>query len=170
MSKRELAFLVAGVFALGLFAGVALSCVVVLNAAQAEESIMPCWILCRPGTEVLVREKAGRRAAVCGAVSCGAELMTDGREKGGYLHLVDVANETGEGWVYTGYVVYTEPEIVNEEREIVGGGRVACRKWIDGKRTAWAKEGSTVTVYAAADGWAVTSKGFIQRRFIGGAE
>jgi len=170
MTKRELALLIAGVFVIGLFAGVALSCVVVLHTAQAEEDVSYCWILCRPGTEVLVREKPGRRATVCGAVSCGAELQTDGREKGGYLHLVNVANETGEGWVHNGYVVYMEPELVYEERVIIGGARVACRKWIDGKRTAWAKDGSTVTVYAVSSGWAVTNKGFIQDRFIGGAE
>lgn len=170
-SRKDLVWLIAGILAIGIFLGVALSCFIVIQAAEAEDGMMyHCWILCKPGTEVMLREKPGKRAEVVGAMGCGQHMLTDGKEKSGYVHLVDVANETGDGWVYAGYVVYTEPEIVNEAREIIGGGRVACRKWIDGKRTAWAKSGSYVQVYATADGWAVTGKGYIQSRYIGGAE
>lgn len=176
MSKREMAWLIAGVFVLGLFAGVALSCFVVIRAAEAESGMRYyCWALCRPGTnehpnEVLIRARPEKKAEIVGAVSCGTKMMTDWKERDGWIHVVDLACEAGEGWIYEGYVVFVEPEIICEEREIVGGGRVACRKWIDGKRTAWAKAGSYVEVYAMADGWAVTNKGYIQSRYIGGAE
>ena len=175
MTKRELAWMIAGVLAIGMFLGVALSCFVAIRAAEAEDMRYPCWALCRPGTdeqpnEVLIRAKPEKRAEVVGAVSCGQRMITDGKEKSGWIHVTELANETGDGWISARYVVYCEPRMINAEREIVGGGRVACRKWIDGKRTAWAKSGSRVTVYAVADGWAVTSKGYIQSRYIGGGE
>lgn len=175
-SRKELAWLIAGILAIGMFLGVAMACVVYISAAEAEDGMMyNCWALCQPGNrdhpnEVLIREKPGKHAEVVGAVQCGDRMVTDGREKGGWIHVVQLANETGEGWISARYVVYAEPEIVNEAREIIGGGRVACRKWIDGKRTAWVRAGSYVTVYAMADGWAVTDVGYIQSRYIGGAE
>lgn len=176
MSKRELILMVIGIFVIGMFAGVVLSCVVYMNNAQAEGSMhYYCWVLCKPQNgetinEVLIREKPGKGGEVIGAVTFGTKLETDWETRGTWLHLVDLASESGEGWIYGGYVVFTEPEIINEAREIVGGGRVHCRKCIDGKHTGWAPAGSSVMVYAKADGWAVTEKGYIQSRFIGGAQ
>ena len=56
-SRSELAWMIAGVLAIGMFLGVALSCFVVIRAAEAEDIRYPCWALCQPGTEVLIREK-----------------------------------------------------------------------------------------------------------------
>jgi hypothetical protein len=53
-----------------------------------------------------------------------------------------------------------------ERMQICGKARVACRKTIGGKRRAWAKPGSTVTVYWISEEWAVTSKGFIASRWL----
>lgn len=171
MTKREMVYMIAGILAIGIFLGVALSCFVVIRAAEAEDGMeYYCWALCRPGSEVLIRERPGRRSAVVGAVTCGDRMRTDWREKDGWLHVTGLANETGEGWISTRYIVFTEPEMIEEEREIVGGGRVACRKWIEGKRYGWIRSGSFVQVYAMADGWAVTNKGYMQSRYIGGAE
>jgi len=172
LTRTELAWMVAGILAIGMFMGVALSCFIYMNSAQAEDMHYYCWVMCRPGTgsEVMIREKPGKDGRIVGAAGCGTKLETDWKEKNGWIHVVELANESGEGWVHEGYVVFREPEMIGEAREIVGGGRVHCRKCVDGKHAAWAKAGSYVMVYAMADGWAVTEKGYIQSRFIGGAE
>ena len=89
---------------MGVFLGVMLFAIAVLlwSPAAAEES--SCWILCRPGTdgapnEVLIRERPQKRAEVVGGVTAGTRVRTDWQEKGGWLHLVDVNNESGEGWI-----------------------------------------------------------------------
>ena len=172
MTKRETAWLIAGVLAIGIFLGVALSCVVVIQAAGAEEYPMlyDCWVMCRPGSEVLIREKPGRRAEVVGAVRGGDRLRTDWREKDGWIHVIELANETGEGWIFEGYVVFTEPRETGARMRITGGGRVACRRWIGGKRKAWIRPGQEVTVYQMTGEWAVTNRGFIQSRYLEGVE
>jgi len=177
LTKKEMAYMIAGILAIGMFLGVALSCFVYLQNAEAEGDMhYYCWILCKPETkdrpvsEVLIREKPGKNGEIVGAAKLGVKLETDWKEKGKWLHVVELASESGEGWVYGGYVVFQEPEIIGEMREIVGGGRVRCRQCIDGKTTGWIAAGKSVMVYAMADGWAVTEKGYIQSRYIGGAE
>ena len=168
MTKKELSYLIAGVLAIGMFLGVALCCFVVINAAEADEIYGQCWAICQPESEVLIREKPGKKAEVVGAVRSGYWMRTDWREKDGWLHVIDLANETGEGWIYEGYVVFTEPREVDAEMKIARGGRVACRRWIGGQRKAWAKPGTTVTVYWMTGEWAVTNKGFIQSQYLEG--
>ena len=176
LTRKEIAWMVAGVLAIGMFLGVALCCFVYLNSAEAEGSMhYYCWILCKPEdgesiSEVYIREKPGKSGNVTGSAGCGKKMETDWETRGTWIHVIDLATENGEGWVYGGYVVFSEPEIIMEEREIVGGGRVRCRKCIDGEFKGWAANGSSVMVYAMADGWAVTEKGYIQSRFIGGGE
>lgn len=159
-----------GVLAVGMFLGAALACTVYMSCAKAEDGwYYSCWVICQPGSEVLIREKPGKRAEVVGAAAGGSRMRTDWREKNGWLHLVDVNNETGEGWISERYIVFTEPEKVDGEMVITGKGRVACRKWIDGKRSGWIQPGQTVTVYWKSDEWAVTSRGFIKSEYLGGA-
>jgi hypothetical protein len=170
MTKREIAWLMAGTIAVGIFLGVALSCVIYLSNAAAEDGLVyRCWILCNPepGNEVMIREAPRKGSAAVGAAACGKQMWTDWREKDGWLHLVDVNNETGEGWVSMAYVVFSEPVTGERKAEVTGCKRVACRQGIDGKRKRWAKRGATVTIYAEADGWAVTDEGYIQTEYLG---
>lgn len=171
LTRKEMAWMIAGVLAIGMFLGAALGCFVYLRNAEAEGDMhYYCWIMCRPDSAVMIREKPGKGARVIDEVKLGRKLETDWKEHGKWLHVINLASESGEGWVYGGYVAVSEPVIINAEREIVGGGRVRIREWMDGKFKAWAAEGSRVTVYAAADGWACTDRGYIQNRYIGGAE
>ena len=168
LRKKEVVWLVAGLLAIGMFVGVALACtVMMISSAEAEDLTYPCWIMCKPGSEVMIREKPDKRAGTVGAAASGRRMWTDWQEKNGWLHLVDVNNETGEGWIYEGYIVFTEPREVNAEMTVSGSGRVACRKCISGKLKTWAKVGSTVTVYMTDGEWAVTDRGYIQWEYIG---
>ena len=80
---------------------------------------------------------------------------------------MDVANETGEGWIHGGYVVWQEPRTVNAEMIVTGGRRVACRNSIGGKLVRWAQRGATVTVYLTDGEWAVTDKGYVMLEYLG---
>ena len=105
MSRREQVILVIVVFMLGIFTGVMTASLVYLGNAEAEEMEMTykCWAVCQPGSEIMIRQKPNRRAEVVGAVTVGELMRTDWKEKDGWLHLVDVSNETGEGWIHEGY-------------------------------------------------------------------
>lgn len=168
MNRKERIYYEIGVAAIGIFLGVALFCLQVITGAHAEEvETWNCWVMCQPGSEVLIRDKPKKRAEIVGAAASGSRMRTDYEERNGYLHLVDVNNETGDGWIYAGYIVYEEPDATETEMLIDSRGRVACRRWIGGKRKSWAKPGSSVTVYMTADGWAVTDRGYIRCEYLG---
>ena len=165
-SKAEQWLFYAGLFVLGLFAGVALSCAVLIGTAGAEGDIeYDCWAMCQPGDYINVRQKPGKHTEITGWAVSGMRFRTDGEERNGYIHLIGVT-EYGEGWISESYIVYSEPREVNREMTIREGGRVACRKTISGKRRGWAKSGETVTVYWIGGGWAVTDRGFIQSKYL----
>lgn len=158
-----------GMFALGVFLGVVITIMVVLftSPAYAEDELTyPCWVICQPDDYVNIRAGANRHAEVTGWAVSGMQFRTDWREKNGFIHLVGVT-EYGDGWISEGYVVFTDPQVVNRDMVITGGGRVAARKTIECARRKWLKPGETVTVYRISDEWAVTSAGFVQSRFLG---
>ena len=65
-------------------------------------------------------------------------------------------------------MVTEEPVQVYEQYICVAKKRVACRKWIGGPQTSmpWLKNGSDVDVFYMADGWAITSRGYIQSEWL----
>ena len=153
----------------GIFLGVAFFCLMVLMFSPACAEEMPtyrCWALCEPGSEVMIREKPGKLSTAVGSTVSGAELRTDWEESGNWIHLVELNNETGEGWISLDYVVFDEPVRLDMEGAIKGKGRVACRKCIGGKRKAWASAGSEITVYWWSAEWCVTDRGYIQSKFV----
>ena len=127
---------------------------------------MRCWVLCQPDSYVNVRRRASSRSEETGQAYCGMEMETDGTEQNGFVHIVNCGTEYGDGWISAGYIVYGEPEAVFAERTIRSNGRVACRKTIGGKRRCWVKDGQTVVVYMMTRSMAVTSRGFIERKWI----
>lgn len=136
------------------------------QAGLSEESATCAWVLCKPDSYVNIREKPSGKSAVLGRYESGTALYTDGIQENGYIHLVHLSLEAEEGWIHKGYVVYGEPEEKNAVFRIRSNGRVAARKNIDGKRRRWLKNGDRVKVYRASRAWAVTSKGFIQTKYL----
>lgn len=168
LQKKDVILTALVLVVLGMFIGVALSCTVFITNANAEdEDVLTYqrWILCQPGSEVLLREKPKKNARITGALICGDRIETDDVDRNGYLHILGVG-EYGEAWVSLRYVAYTEPQEVNKVMHVWDKGRVASRKWINGKRKAWLKAGAEVTVYWMDREWAVTDKGYINLDYL----
>ena len=163
--RKDLAIMIAGILAVGLFLGVVVSCLVVIGTAEAEGSRMNCWVICQPTDYVNVRKGPGKNREIVGYASSGMRFETDGVEKSGFIHLIGVG-EYGDGWVSSGYVVFGEPEAMDRVMTIRSNGRVACRRMIGGKRRSWLRNGDTVRVYWASREWAVTDHGFVQAKYL----
>ena len=134
-----------------------------LTASAAAETV---WTLCQPDSKVNIRARASGRSDIVGFACCGDDFETDGKRKGGFLH-VFAPVEAGEGWIALGYIVWEKPVYIGERREVDSSGRVNARKTIGGKRRCWLQPGDEIMVYWAAD-WAVTDKGFVLADCIGG--
>lgn len=136
------------------------------NALGLAEDDCECWVMCRPESEVLIRKKPDKRAEVTGYAVCGDRFRTDWTEKDGFIHVTDVGNEYGEGWISARYLFGMEPVRIDGPATVRSNGRVAVRKYPGGKRSGWVTDGTVITVYCIAEEWAVTSKGYIQTRYL----
>ena len=157
------------VIEIALLVGAVWGCIWAFRTVGLAEEQMDCWVICQPTDYVNVRRRPGRRSEIVGRAEAGMRFQTDGKEKSGFIHVIGVG-EYGEGWISSGYVSWSRPEDMDREMEISSRGRVACRKCIGGKRRCWALDGEKVRVYWMADGWAVTSRGFIQSQYLEGAK
>lgn len=161
--------LLVGVFAYLIIEGCWIGNLICIFASEAEAEEMEgrqCWVLCMPDGIVNVRSKPKKNAEAFGGAMCGADMLTDGKMRNGFLHVYDIPAEENEGWISARYIVYDEPEAVNAEMIVRAEGRVACRKWIAGKITGWVRNGDAVTVYFLSEEWAVTSRGYIMTEFL----
>lgn len=125
------------------------------------------FILCKPGSGVNARILPKKGSEVVGHYDCGDYFETDGKVKRGFMHMIDCSLEVSEAWITTRYLVEDQPVIMEMRVIVIGSGRVAARRWVNGKRIAWLKPGQEVTVYAWSKEWAVTNKGYVQTKYLG---
>ena len=131
------------------------------------EDVQTVYVMMKTGDYVNVRTGPGKRYQKLGYLETGDDIQTDGKTRNGWLHIVNLNMEAEEGWIYAGYTVDEKPEqLTGESFRIDAPGRVACRKWVNGPRRAWAKKGSTVTVYAIGGEWALTNRGYIRAEYL----
>ena len=124
------------------------------------------FILCNPKTPVIVRETPKKGSAETGRLDFGDSVMTDGKKKNGYLHVIGIT-EASNGWIFAGNTIQDQPEKVDGARaNVAATGRVMTYRWVNGKRNRWIEVGTQVTVYAVSDEWAVTSKGYIRIKYL----
>lgn len=140
--------------------------VILCTVASAERIQEEVWVLCMPDSDVNVRDKPKKTGQIFGGAMCGACMWTDNVKKNGYLHVLELASEEAEGWISARYIVYDVPVEVNAVMEIRSDGRVACRRWINGKINSWIMNGDRLTVYWMSPSWAVTSRGYIRSEFL----
>ena len=132
---------------------------------HSEEQLATCWIMCKPGSTVTIREKPDKESAVHGRLDCGDSFQTDGEMKDGWISCC-----AGEGgWVYLGYVVTEKPQKIGERYVCVAIKQAACRRWMAGpqiEKRPWIRNGEFCEVFCMADGWAVTSRGYIRSEWL----
>ncbi len=145
---------------------VVIQCICFLSVGMAEEDLVQAWVLCQPDSWINIRGSASKDGSYEGMLISGDEIWTDGRSRNGYIHCENMTIEAGAGWVYEGYVVYSEPVAIDGYCRIISKGRVACRRTIDGTRRKWLKDGDMIFVYSASDEWALTDVGFVQCSYI----
>lgn len=137
--------------------------------AKAEASFCTCYVMCK--SYVNVRRTPDKRGQEVGYLECGDWFNTDADSKNGYIRVYGIG-EFGEGWIYCGFVVTEEPKRIDRKCAVSANGRVACRRWMGGPKTEnpWITSGTEVMVYCAADGWALTSRGYIRSEYLEGVE
>lgn len=140
--------------------------VFMIGFAEEEYEGQQVWVLCNPESYVILHTKPKKTSMEFGGVLVGSDMLTDGKTRNGFLHVYDLAAEYTEGWITTRHIVYSEPEEIYKNMKIVSNGRVACRKWVNGKIIHWAYNGNTVFVYFMCEEWAVTNKGYIMSEFL----
>jgi len=135
-----------------------------IGIAKADETR---YILCdpKPTNHVAVRRSPKKGAEETGRLFCGDDILTDGKTKNGYLHILGMT-EYGEGWVHLGYVVDDQPVIEKCNGTITATGRVMSWRRISGGKSGWLDVCTEVKVFARSDEWAVTSKGYIRMKYL----
>lgn len=133
--------------------------------AGAEEETK--YILCSPRTDnhVAIRRSPRKGAEETGRLDCGDQIVTDGKTRNGYVHILGMT-EYGEGWVHKGYVVDDKPIIERCMATIAAKGRVKARRFIGGKKNCWLEVGDDVRVFARSEEWAVTNKGYVMTKYL----
>ena len=132
--------------------------------ASAEEEYDTMYVLC--SDFVYARSTPNKKQEPLGRLEPGDEVLVDGRKKNGYYHCVDLNFEQETGWVYGGYLVYDKPEPVGKTATIVSYGRLAARKYVNGRRTRWLKSGAKLKVLYWTDSWSLTNCGYVQSQYL----
>lgn len=139
-----------------------------IGLAARQDWPATCWVLCKPGAQVNIRQTPENNGRVVGFLEVGDSFRTDGKSANGWIHVLGIG-EHGDAWIYCGFVVESEPVQVFENYVCVAKNRVACRRWVGGPQVAnspWLVNGSAVSVFWMTDEWAVTSRGYIKSEYL----
>lgn len=135
--------------------------VLIVSTAAVADSV---FVLCQPDSFVYVRQYPRKGAELAGYAELGDELETDGVKRNGFLHVLGF---DADSWINAGFVTEYPVTVETVKTEIVSNGRVACRRSINGTRRKWLVKGTELTVFARADDWSITNKGFIKTQYLG---
>lgn len=135
-----------------------------ISEANAEDQYETMYVLC--SDFVYARSTPNKKQEPIGRLEPGEEVTVDGRKKNGYVHCVGLNFEQETGWVYGGYLVYDKPEKVGKTATIVSYGRLAARKYVNGRRTRWLKSGAKLKVWYWSTDWALTDCGYVQSKYL----
>ena len=122
------------------------------------------YVLC--ADFVYVRSTPNKKQEPLGRFEAGDMVYIDGRFKNGYAHVVNLSFEYCEGWVHKGFLVEDPPEKVGRTATIVSKGRLAARKYVNGRRTRWLNPMASLKVYWWSDEWSLTDCGYVQSKYL----
>ena len=137
-----------------------------LTKVSAENEYKDAYIICQPDSVVVIREAPRKTALASGELLVGDVIHLDGKKRNGYYHCVNMANETGDGWVACNYIIFDEPIHIDREATVISKGRLAARNTINGKVKKWLKPYSTLKVYYLTEEWCVTDKGYVKTKYL----
>lgn len=125
------------------------------------------WVLCSPEGEVNIRSRPTTDSDTEGWMTCG-ETVEVADTKARWAQCVNLQREASIGWVHRGYLVAGAVEVHDKPLSmvVVGRGRVAARRSVEGSRRKWLNPRDRVVVYAAGGGWAVTDQGFVKSEYL----
>ena len=141
----------------------------VINAANfACADADEYYIICKPTGEVNVRRSPKLKSPIVACVFFGQKVITDGKEKNGFVHVIGLSAETDCGWIYKGLLVKDQPIVSEGYAQVFKSENVACRKYAstDSKILKRLDEGTNVKVYAISEEWCVTEYGYIMTEFL----
>lgn len=173
MQRKQRMILIALMCAV-ILAGIVYKIAYAVTMEAINGQTITCWVLCKPndpedgGHYVNARIAPSTSCRAVGYLENGDSFETDAESHNGFLRAYGIG-ENGTAWIYAGFVVTEEPEIINERYVCVSNARVAIRRWMGGPRVAgggWLTNGSNVYVYAVADGWAITNRGYIMAEYL----
>lgn len=141
----------------------------VINAANfafADED--EYYIICKPEGEVNVRRSPKLKSEIVGCMFFADKVVTDGKEKNGFIHVINLCAESDNGWIYKGLLVKDKPIASEGHAQVFKAENVACRKYAstDSKVLKRLDAGTNVKVYAISEEWCVTQYGYIMTEFL----
>jgi hypothetical protein len=135
----------------------------IVTVGRSEEFNGQRWIICKD--YVMIRAWPSRSATEAGQLDPGDEVEIDKQKKKGFAHIVDPV----DGWVWAGNLTESPPVEINAYGFVIARKRVACRRWVNGpqiKSNPWAQTGTMIWVFWMSEDWAVTSRGYIQSKWL----
>lgn len=134
---------------------------------EHEDEFRIAYAICTPGDTVNIRSTPSTHGNQEGYLDCGDMVYLDfTKARNGFVHAVGLTTESGDGWIHSGYLVYSEPVQMNRTALIVSRGRLAARKNVGGKRTRWLKSGAELTVLVWSEEWCLTNCGYVMTEYL----
>lgn len=162
--KKLLIALIELLLIVGIVSGVIL---LIESVGIADGDPVRAYIICQPGDYVNARLNPSRKSTAIGRLESGDDIWLDGDTNNGFAHCVDTTFEACECWVYSGYIVFDEPEWRNGQTAIVtSNARLAARRNCSGEVRKWLNTGDEVQVFWLTDEWCVTNYGFIKTFYL----
>lgn len=135
-------------------------------ALAGSEPTYSSWVMCQPDSRVCIRSGPDVSCDVVGYGYPMDELTCDRVTKSGWVHVIEPPCDAADGYIYVGYLTIEKPVETVGMMRVDANGRVAVRSHMCGERIMWVRPGVEVEVYQLAEGWAVTSVGFIRAKYL----
>lgn len=133
---------------------------------EHEQEYEIAYAICSKDDHVNIRPFPSTKHAPSGWLDPGDVVYMDGKKRNGYVHCVGMNVEAGEGWVHHGYLVADPPDLVDRDATITCYGKLAARKYVNGKRIRWLRPEGTVHVWYMSEEWCSTNCGYVQTKYL----
>lgn len=131
-----------------------------------EEEYEIAYAICVKDDHVNVRPFPSTKHERSSELDPGELIYLDGQKRNGFYHVVGLNNESGDGWVHKGYIVFDEPVLEDRDATVICRGRLHARKNVNGEHRRWIHGGETIHVYYRSDEWCSTDHGYVRTEYL----